>query len=137
MLYHDRTNTVDFLYNQAISEKSGISAYVALVDVSMDMEAFTKKEFYTIDSEKESKTLLFGDTDKNGVINAQDALAEVSAWLRKGQAPAEEKILILNVNGDSRINTFDALGIVEYFVRGYEFAIVTRAVMAVNEQIAQ
>ncbi len=137
LLYQDGTNTVDFLYNQAISEKSGISAYVALVDASMDMEAFTKKEFYTIDSEKVSKTLLFGDTDKNGVINAQDALAEVSAWLRKGQAPAEEKILILNVNGDSRINTFDALGIVEYFVKGYEFAIVTRAVMAVNEQIAQ
>ena len=27
LLYQDGTNTVDFLYNQAISEKSGISAF--------------------------------------------------------------------------------------------------------------
>jgi hypothetical protein len=33
----------------------------------------------------------------------------------------------MNVNGDSRINTFDALGIVEAFVNQSEYGIVTKA----------
>ncbi|MBQ9837475.1 MAG: hypothetical protein IJO41_05710, partial [Oscillospiraceae bacterium] len=53
--------------------------------------------------------------------------AAVDAWLRKGEAPEGKDILVLNVNGDSRINTFDALGIVEKFVNNSEFAVVTMA----------
>jgi hypothetical protein len=33
----------------------------------------------------------------------------------------------MNVNGDSRINTFDALGIVEAFVNGDTFRVITKA----------
>ena len=62
----------------------------------------------------------------DGLINAQDALATVDAWLRKTDAPQDAKILAMNVNGDSRINTFDALGIVEAFVNGSEYEVVTK-----------
>ena len=34
---------------------------------------------------------------------------------------------MLNVNGDSRINTYDALGIVEHFVDGSDYGVVSRA----------
>jgi hypothetical protein len=71
--------------------------------------------------------LTFGDANGDGVVNAQDALAAVDAWLRKGKAPDDDGILRLNVNGDSRINTFDALGIVEAFVNKSEYIVVTKA----------
>ena len=61
------------------------------------------------------------------MIDAQDALAAVDAWLRKGDAPTDDQILALNVNGDSRLNTFDALGIVEAFVNDSDFAVVEKA----------
>ncbi|MBO5488292.1 MAG: hypothetical protein J5972_00105 [Eubacterium sp.] len=69
----------------------------------------------------------FGDANGDGVINAQDALAAVDTWLRKTETPSDDEILALNVNSDSRINTFDALGIVEAFVDGSEYMIVTKA----------
>ena len=71
--------------------------------------------------------IMFGDTNGDGVVNAQDALNAVDAWLRKGDAPTDDQILTLNVNSDSRINTFDALGIVEKFVDGSDLGVVTKA----------
>ena len=71
--------------------------------------------------------ITFGDTNGDGVINAQDALSVVDAWLRKGDEPTDDQILTMNVNGDSRINTFDALGIVEKFVNGSTYGVVTKA----------
>jgi hypothetical protein len=71
--------------------------------------------------------IAFGDANGDGVINAQDALAVVDAWLRKGDAPTADQILTMNVSSDSRINTFDALGIVEKFVDGSDFGVVTKA----------
>ena len=61
------------------------------------------------------------------MINAQDALNIVNFWLRKSDAPDDDEILATNVTCDSRINTFYALGIVEKFVDGNEFAIVNTA----------
>ena len=61
------------------------------------------------------------------VSNAQDALNAVDAWLRKGDAPTDDQILTINVNSDSRINTFDALGIVEKFVDDSDFGVVIKA----------
>ena len=72
-------------------------------------------------------TLTFGDPNTDDVVNAQDALAAVDAWLRKGEPLTDTGILTLNVNGDSRINTFDALGIVEAFVNGSTYGVVTKA----------
>ena len=66
--------------------------------------------------------------------DAQDALAVVDTWLRKGEEPTDEQILTMNVNGDSRINTFDALGIVEKFVNGSEYAVVIKAATITTKQ---
>lgn len=116
-------------YNAAATEKAGVSTYLALVSSNLNLEDFTVAENYTVE-DKEPETLTFGDTNGDGLINAQDALNTVNFWLRKGEAPSDDQILAANVTGDSRLNTFDALGIVEKFVDNKEFAIVTAAATA-------
>ena len=136
LLYDDGNNQIEFLYNKEISDKTGVTSYVALVDASMDMESFAKKDNYTIEEEPASE-VTFGDINGDGRLNAQDALATVDAWLRKTEAPQGTKIIKMNVNGDSRINTFDALGIVEAFVNGSEYEVVTRtAILKVEKEEA-
>lgn len=127
LMYNDQTNQIEFLHNEAVAQKTGMAAYVALVDASIPMEQFANVENYEINADQQANSMTFGDANADGVINAQDALAAVDAWLRKGNAPTDTQILALNVNGDSRINTFDALGIVEGFVNNTEFAVVTKA----------
>ena len=131
LTYSDGTNEYEFMYNLEISEKSGILTYVALVDADIEMSAFEDKKNYTFALENANE-LIFGDANNDGIINAQDALNAVDAWLRKTQAPTDNEILSLNVNGDSRINTFDALGIVEKFVDGSEYGVVTKAISSNN-----
>ncbi len=126
LTYNDGTNQYVFKYSAEISEKTGIATYVALVDASIAMEQFVNKLNFTF-SEDAATNIQFGDTNGDGVVNAQDALNAVDAWLRKGDAPTDDQILTLNVNSDSRINTFDALGIVEKFVDGSDFGVVTKA----------
>jgi hypothetical protein len=77
--------------------------------------------------DEDASNILFGDINADGVINAQDALAAVDFWLRKGVAPTDDQILAVNINSDSRINTFDALGIVEHFVNNSEYGVITKA----------
>ena len=117
---------VEFRYSPEITEKTGISSYVALVDAALDMNLFVAAENYTI-GEETGAELTFGDGNGDGMVNAQDALAAVNAWLRKGQQPTDVQILAMNVNGDSRINTFDAMGIVEAYVNNSTYAVVTAA----------
>jgi len=95
------------------------------VDASVETKAFAKIDNYA--TKTTSPSIRFGDANADGLINAQDALAAVDCWLRKTDAPTDNQILVLNVNGDSRINTFDALGIVETFVNNGTFAVVTKA----------
>ena len=99
---------------------------MALVDSTIDMENFVNDTCFTVGSGN-ANALTFGDSNSDNVVNAQDALAAVDAWLRKGAAPADNQILRMNVNGDSRLNTFDALGIVEAFVNGSTYGVVTKA----------
>ena len=40
----------------------------------------------------------------------------------------------MNVNGDSRINTYDALGIVEAFVNKTDYIVVTKAATITENQ---
>lgn len=130
-LTYKKVGTEDMIvlkYNAAITEKTGISTYLALVSSDLDLQDFTAAENYIVENE-ETATLTFGDTNGDGLINAQDALNTVNYWLRK-DAPTDDQILSANVNGDSRLNTLDALGIVEVFVDGREFAIVTSAATA-------
>ena len=126
LIYKDSTNTVEFYYSPEISAKTGVSTYVALADEQIAMENFVNERYLSIQSGN-AENLTFGDTNGDGVVNAQDALNAVDAWLRKGDIPANEQILAMNVNGDSRINTFDALGIVEAFVNNSEYIIITKA----------
>ena len=124
--YNDGTNKIDFFYSPEISQKTGVSSYIAMVDAAIEMEKFVKKTNYTVGKD-DAETISFADSNADAVINAQDALAVVNAWLRKGDAPNDTQMLCMNVNGDSRINTFDALGIVEAFVNQSEYGIVTKA----------
>ena len=126
LTYHDGTNTINFKYSAEISAKTGVTTYVALVDASIDMAQFANKQNFTMAGEVATQ-ITFGDTNGDGVVNAQDALNTVDAWLRKGDAPTDDQILAMNVNSDRRVNTFDALGIVEKFVDGSDFGVVTKA----------
>ncbi|MBE6962788.1 MAG: hypothetical protein E7445_10115 [Ruminococcaceae bacterium] len=126
LIFRDGSNEIAFLYSAEITEKTGVGSYVALVDSAISMEMFVDAKNYAT-TKVFADELTFGDVNGDGVVNAQDALAAVDAWLRKGEAPDDDGILRLNVNGDSRINTFDALGIVEHFVNGSEYAVVTKA----------
>ena len=126
LTYSDGAFTYEFRYSEEISAKTGVSTYVALVNSSIDMTKFVDKKNFTFTQENAAE-ITFGDTNGDGVINAQDALSAVDTWLRKTDAPEDDEILSLNVNGDSRINTFDALGIVEKFVDGSEYIVVTKA----------
>ena len=120
------TDGTEFQYSKEVSDKTGISTYVAIVDAAIPMESFVNDGNFTI-AGGDADTVTFGDVNGDGVINAQDALGAVDAWLRKGEEPTDHDILTMNVNGDSRINTFDALGIVEAFVNGTEYGVVTKA----------
>ena len=128
LTYNDGTNKIEFKYNDSISRKSGIITYVAVVNSAIAMDKFTNTKNFTLDKKTNPSQLTFGDSNGDGVVNAQDALMAVDTWLRKVDTPSDNKILTLNVNGDSRINTFDALGIVEAFVDGSEYIIVNKAV---------
>lgn len=116
----------EFLYSEELSAATNIHTYVALVDSSIDMKEFAVKTNFVMEKE-DASAVTFGDTNGDGIVNAQDALGVVDTWLRKTDAPSDNEILAMNVNGDSRINTFDALGIVETFVDGTEYIIVTMA----------
>ncbi|MDD6212572.1 MAG: hypothetical protein PUB22_05450 [Clostridiales bacterium] len=131
LTYQDGEDTIAMQYNAAVTAKTGVSTYVAMIDSDKALDGFVEEDNYTIGSGN-AETLTFGDTNQDGVINAQDALNSVSFWLRKTDAPNDKEILAVNVTGDSRINTFDALGIVEYFVDGSDFAVVNRAATVKN-----
>ena len=133
LMYNDGTYVIEFKYSAQISERTGVATYVALVDASIVMENFVNENYFDIPGE-EAETICFGDVNGDGVVNAQDALAAVDAWLRKGDAPTDDQILTMNVNGDSRINTFDALGIVEAFVSGAEYGVVTKVATITTKQ---
>lgn len=126
LTYNDGTNEIAFKYSAEITAKSGVVSYVALVDATIDTANFATKANFTLASGTPD-AVTFGDANGDGVVNAQDALAAVDTWLRKNDAPADNDILTFNVNSDSRINTFDALGIVEAFVNGSDYAVVVKA----------
>ena len=133
LTYNDGTNQYEFKYSEEISKKTGIATYIALVDATIEMAQFSNKANFDFTNET-ATTIQFGDTNGDGVVNAQDALNTVDAWLRKGDAPTDDQILTMNINSDSRINTFDALGIVEAFVNETDYIVVTKAATAAANQ---
>ena len=128
LIFNDGTNSIQFQYSDQITAKTNIPTFVALVDSEIVMTNFINKDYFTVNGTGvDQSNIAFGDTNSDNVVNAQDALAVVDAWLRKGDAPTDNQILRMNVNGDSRINTFDALGIVEAFVSSSTYGVVTKA----------
>ena len=127
LIYNDGSYETEFLYNAAISEKSGLPSYVALVDAATETGRFANRDSYTV-GDGPAVALVFGDSNGDGIANAQEALAAIHAWLRNGEALSDTGILALNVNGDGCINAFDALGIVEAYVNGSPYGVVTKAV---------
>lgn len=122
-----KNGAVKLHYTRLLSEKLGVCTYVAMVSADTDLSEFANAANYTYDETETADALDFGDTNSDGVVNAQDALNAANAWLRKTAAPDDEGILRTNVTGDGRINTSDALGIVENFVNGDDFGVVAKA----------
>lgn len=122
-----KNGAVKLHYSRLLSEKLGVCTYVAMVSADTDLSEFANAANYTYDETETADALNFGDTNSDGVVNAQDALNAANAWLRKTDAPDDEGILRTNVTGDGRINTSDALGIVENFVNGDDFGVVAKA----------
>lgn len=134
LTFKDGETEIIFQYSEEITNKTGVSTYVALVDASIDMSKFIDEKNFTIGAVSEDDAITFGDVNGDGVVNAQDALAAVDSWLRKGEEPTDMQILTMNVNGDSRINTYDALGIVEAFVNKTDYIVVTKAATITENQ---
>ena len=134
LTFKDGETEIVFQYSEEITKKTGVSTYVALVDAEIDMAKFINEKNFTIAAVSEENAITFGDVNGDGVVNAQDALNTVDAWLRKGEEPTVIQILAMNVNGDSRINTYDALGIVEAFVNKTDYIVVTKAATITEKQ---
>ena len=117
-------NTV-MAYSKELSEKSNLPTYVALVSRTEALDGLNDMSKYTINS-KDSLVIKFGDANADDIINAQDMLNALSSWLRKSDEPSDYKILAMNVTGDSRIDTYDALGIMEYYINGSEFKVINK-----------
>ena len=135
LVYNDGTNKIQFQYSDQITSKTNIPTFVALVDSRIAMSNFVNKNYFTVNGTGvDQSNIAFGNANGDDVINAQDALAVVDAWLRKGDAPTDNQILRMNVNGDSRINTFDALGIGEAFVNSSTYGVVNKAATLASAQ---
>ena len=123
--------STELLYSAEISDAAKCSAYVAIVDKDAAIADFAAWANYTADTKTDAAAITFGDTNGDTVVNAQDALNIINAWLRKTEITDDQDYLTYNVNADSRINTFDALGVEEAFVNMTTMKIVTKAA-AVN-----
>jgi len=139
--FGDGDKKIEPLYNEAISKKIGVSTYLykkGEMSVSDYIEISDNNffdEIFKLEEDKPAKTVTFGDLNNDGLINAQDALKSVNLWLRKTPITESDMIIAANVNGDSRINTYDALGIVDKFVKNLEYLVVNRAatIKEINE----
>ena len=119
-------NNLEIYYNDDFTKKNGKLTYVTLVKSDMTVEDLSNINIYTITNEEieNSNKVSFGDINSDG-IDAQDALATVSTWLRKTKADNKD-ILSINVSGDGLINTRDSIEIVDNFVSAFEFTILSK-----------
>ncbi len=118
-------DNIEMRYSAEISNKTGKVTYVALVNKTVALDGLSDINKYTI-ANKKSSEIKFGDANLDSTVNAQDALNTLSAWLRKSGTPSDEGILSMNVTGDSRIDTYDVLGIMENYINGSEFRVISK-----------
>ena len=113
------------IYSPEMTSYCGIATYILFTSTDELYSSVNNKNNYSVSSGS-ATTVKFGDTDGNGTINAQDALDVVSAWLRKTEVTDNYQILTMNVTSDARVNTFDALAIMEEYVSDTPFVILSR-----------
>lgn len=123
LVYNDGSKKIDFYFNlELTSEVYFMPTYAAVVDADMELDSFKNAANYeVIDGLYPDYYFAFGRViwDDSHVVNAQDALAILNAWLRAGEAPLTDRdILNMNNNIDGCIDTFDVLGVVQNFVDG-------------------
>lgn len=125
-LYVKSNNENKIYYNEEFTAKNNKLTYVTLVPGTIGKEELENMTNYELtDRAGESdNAITFGDI-KNDGIDAQDALATVSSWLRKSEINNKE-MLIINVSGDGAINTRDSIEVVDKFVSGKEFTIISK-----------
>ena len=114
-----------FYYSPEFTEKTGKVTYIALVSADTSLDSLSDINSYTLtETAEQVETVLFGDINNDG-IDAQDALAAVSSWLRKTELNNKE-IISINVNADGRINTRDAIDVVDNYIAGKEFKVLSK-----------
>lgn len=114
-----------FYYSPEFTEKTGKVTYIALVSADTSLDSLSDINSYTLtETAEQVETVLFGDINNDG-IDAQDALAAVSSWVRKTELNNKE-IISINVNADGRINTRDAIDVVDNYIAGKEFKVLSK-----------
>ena len=111
-------------FSSEMTEKHGVPTYILMIDVAASTADLMNPENYEVVIDELSETIIFGDTTGNGIVNAQDALNVITGWLRKTEVVTPRAILAKNVNADARIDTLDALAIMENFISHIEFVII-------------
>ena len=124
----DTTNVTykdtEFFYSPEYTKNNGKVTYVSIVPSNTSLEDLSNISNYTLNDAKSQNKLIFGDLNNDG-IDAQDALSAVSAWLRKSDLN-EKQMLSTNVSADGKINTRDAIDIVDNYVSSKEFKILSK-----------
>lgn len=121
---------LDLYYSEELSKKNNKLTYVgsSYTSESFAMLVYSNWNNYVKHYKSEQDyvplSITFGDEKKDG-IDAQDALEAVNLWLRKSKANNINTI-IYNVNGDGDVNTRDAIDIVDNYVSGKEFKILSK-----------
>lgn len=121
---------LDLYYSEELSKKNNKLTYVgnSYTSESFAMLVYSNWDKYVKHYKSEQDyvplSITFGDEKKDG-IDAQDALEAVNLWLRKSKYNSINTI-IYNVNGDGDVNTRDAVDIVDNYVSGKEFKILSK-----------
>ncbi len=120
----DKAENIILYRSVDFTDRDGVVSYLMTVPEEVSRDELQNAENYQM-TEEDAKAVTFGDTNEDDVIDAQDALNEVKAWLRKTTPEKDSPfVLIYNVTGDEKINSADALAVVEHFVSGKSWGVL-------------
>ncbi|MDR0459636.1 MAG: hypothetical protein LBG68_04115 [Coriobacteriales bacterium] len=111
-------------YSPELTSLHGLDSYLLCTSVEEPAADISASANYLIYPDDTSEQLVFGDTDGNGIVNAQDALEVTAVWLRGKPVTSNSQILAMNVNGRAGIDTYDVLAIIEHYISGTEFEVM-------------
>ncbi|MDR0382000.1 MAG: DUF2961 domain-containing protein [Oscillospiraceae bacterium] len=115
-----------FYYAEELSQKSDGIVYVGFVDENVTDAQLANEGSYAIAGGANAKTVLFGDANGDGTVDAEDARRVLAIWLRRIAAPEEREILAINVNADARVDVGDFNEIVDKVVDGLAVGILSQ-----------